>query len=152
VIALAAAWLGGCGGPIYGRQSGSLPTASITDRATWQISGTLKNLPSAIDGDVATSAVSFPAGGNGVVTLDLGKPCVFNLIVVDHGPSEMGYAARLAVLTSLDGQKFTRRHVASGTRRVSLLNIVTPTLARYVRLQVVQPGALPWSVGDVYLQ
>jgi len=125
---------------------------AVSARTTWRVGGDLKEVKNAVDGSRVTAAVSEPAYQNAHVTIDLGKPCLFNMVVIDHGPEEMGFCRRLAVLTSLDGQNYTRRTVGPGTRRVTILSLITPILARYVRLQVVATGDRPWSVGEVYVQ
>ena len=140
----------GCGGQIYndGRSQGSV----ITPRSAWRAGGDLRSPPFAIDGDVNTAASSIASDGRGSLTIDLGKPCVFNMIIIDHGQNEFGYARRVAVLTSMDGQSFTQRYAAAGTRRATILCPATPIIARFVRLQAMVAGSQPWSVAEVYIQ
>jgi hypothetical protein len=151
MIGVAAAALGaGCGGPIY--QDGRSEAAVITMRSTWRASGDLRNVAAAIDENISTAAVSAETSGRGTITLDLGKACLFNMVVIEHGPDEMGFATRVAVLTSIDGENFTQRIIGIGTRRVTILYLGGPVLARYVRLRALTSGQRPWSVAEVYLQ
>jgi hypothetical protein len=150
IVWLAAVVGAGCSGPIY--QDGRAEAAVITLRPTWQASGDLQSPGAAIDGNIATAAVSTDASGRGTLTLDLSKPCLFNTVIIEHGPDEMGFAPRVAVLTSMDGQTFTQRYVGIGTRRVTILYLGAPVLARYVRLRALTAGQRPWSVAEVYLQ
>ncbi len=147
-----AAMAGGCGvGAIYNDPQGSM-VGSVSPRAEWAISGDLPNIRTAVDGDVNTCAVSGPAYANSQFTVDLGRPCLFNMVVVDHGPNRDGYPTRLGVLTSNDGKEFVFRHAAPGCRRATTLLMFTPVLARYVRIQALQEGRHPWSVAEVYVQ
>jgi len=59
---------------------------------------------------------------------------------------------RVAVATSLDGEAFVERHQAPGTRRVTILSLPEPVLARYVRVRAARPGDQPWSLAEVFLQ
>jgi hypothetical protein len=146
VLCLAA----GCGSPIY--QEGRSQASAISPRTAWQASGDMRSLQAAIDGDISTAATSASPDGGGAITIDLGKPCVFNMVVIEHGTNEFAFARRVAMLTSLDGIAFTQRYSALGTRRVTILCPAAPILARYVRLYATVPGDLPWSVAEVYLQ
>ncbi len=149
-FALAVILLTGCGGPIY--QEGNAQASAITPRSSWQASGDMRGAQAVLDGDIATAAVSAAPDGGGSITIDLGKPCVFNMAVIDHGTNEWAFARRVVLLTSLDGISFTQRYSALGTRRVTILCSSAPILARYVRFQAVVPGDRPWSVAEVYLQ
>jgi len=119
---------------------------------TWRAEGSLRNPQLAIDGNLSTAAVSEPLYAGAFLTIDLGKPCLFNMVVLDHGSDEHGHARKVALLTSMDGKSYTRQLVASGTRRVTTLSAITLILARYVRLQAAVPGDQPWSIAEVYLQ
>jgi len=147
-----AAWLGGCGpGSIYSDPRGSV-VGSVSPRTQWRITGDLKDPQKAADDDVSTVALSHAVYSNAALTIDLGRPCLFNMVVIDHGPNRDGCAGRVAVLTSTDGREYVFRHAAPGSRRVSTLLMLTPVLARYIRLQVLQEGQAPWSVAEVYIQ
>jgi hypothetical protein len=123
--------------------------AAIPPMSGWRATGDAREPALAIDGAPGTAAVL--ADGGSQITIDLGKPSMFNMVVVDHGSVTGGYPRRLAVLTSMDGRTFTQRHVAAGTPRYTTLCLFTPTLARYVRLQTVTPGNKPWNIAEVYL-
>lgn len=143
----------GCDGQVYPPNGAKGPAAAISDRSLWRVSGDLRNIRSAIDGDVYTAAVSDFDYRNAVVTIDLGKPCLFNMIVIDHGSAGAGgYCRRVAVLTSNDGRNFTQCYSVAGTKRFTILNMITPVLARYVRLHAAVPGEKPWSIAEMYLK
>jgi hypothetical protein len=112
----------------------------------------MQSVALAIDQNVATAAVSSAPDGKGTITIDLSKPCLFNMVVIEHGGNEMGFARRVAVLTSLDGEIFTQRYAGLGTRRVTVLYLGAPVLARFVRLRALVAGDQAWSVAEVYLQ
>lgn len=156
VLLFVSAWLSvavcGCVDQRF-HQSRPKPRASaVSKRSNWRIGGDLRDLQNAIDGDFTTAAVSRDDYANATITIDLGKVCLFNTVVIDHGPNELGFCRRVALLTSSDGMTFTHRHIVGGTRRVTIVCFITPTLARYVRLEAVLPGSRPWSVGEVYMQ
>jgi hypothetical protein len=136
----------------YSHANKKPPAAAISDPQIWRLGGNLYNLGHAADGSTSTATVSDPAYRNATLTIDLGKPCLFNAIFIDHGPSAMGFCRRVAVLTSLDGKHFSQQHVGPGTRRVTSLCIIKPVLARYIRLQAIIPGDRAWSIGEVYIQ
>jgi hypothetical protein len=140
----------GCTNPIYDEASGRSPYA-MTPRSTWKIVGDVRDPQKAIDNDLGTAAVTGPNYENAVVTIDLGKPRLFNMVVIDHGRDEMGFCKRVAVYTSQDGQNFAYQYATLGTRRVTVIALPNPTLARYIRLQAVVPGANPWSLAEIYV-
>ena len=129
-----------------------ISSSDITPRSTWRASGDLREPAKAIDGYLSTAAVSGNNYTNAYIGLDLGKVCLFNRIIVDHGPDEHGYPARMAVYTSLDGQNFTLQGEFAGKRSVTNALLLTPVLARYIRLQAVAPGLKPWSVAEIAIQ
>ncbi len=149
----AACWLSGCAeGQVYSHNSGRLLPGAVSPRKTWRISGDLKDLNLAIDGRLGTAAVSEPGYRNATITLDLSKPCMFNMVVIDHGRSRDGYCRRVAILTSMDGKNFTLRHARPGTRRITTLLLPSFVFARYVRLRAVGEGERQWSIAEMYLQ
>jgi len=153
VLATAAVFvaLGACGcGVAY--QDGRSAAAAISLRSAWKVTGDMRSVGYAIDQDVTTAAISSSADNKGMLTIDLGKPCLFNMVVIDHGGREKGFARRVAVLTSIDGEIFTHHYAGPGTRKVTILWLGAPTLARYVRLQTLVGGDEPWSVAEVHLQ
>ena len=150
ISALAAMMLCGCEVDYSSRQK--FPAAEISPRSSWKVSGTLRGCENAIDDDSSTAATTGHSYDNSVIIVDLGKICLFNTIIADHGSDEFGFCRRVAILTSIDGKKYTHQAAISGTRQVSFFNLVTPTLARYIRLQAIVPGNRPWSIAELYLQ
>jgi len=137
--------------PLYG-PDGQLPGAGyVTPRTSWKITGNMKDCDFACDGKFDTAATA-PAGAQAYVTIDLGKPCMFNFIAIDHGRDYDAFAKRVQIATSADGRNFTPQIVGPGTRRVSNFLLRRGVLARYVRITVVEPGSRPWSVAEIYLQ
>lgn len=148
---LGMAFVSGCADTVYSRSS-QAATASVSHYKSWTITGDLNDLPAAIDDNVNTAAVSKSYYSNAYFTIDLGKPCVFNTVILDHGFQFDGYCRRTAVYISADGKNFQYQYAVPGTRRVTILNWVTPVMARYVRVQALAPGEKPWSVAEVYVQ
>jgi hypothetical protein len=140
----------GCSGlPDYQTHS-----SEISPRAKWIIVGTrgIEDAAKALDGDRGTAAVSGASYDKAHITIDLGKVCLFNMVVIDHGPNEYGFCGRVAVLTSLDNNAYTPRRSEPGTRRVSIVSLIKPELARYVRIRADAEGSRPWSLGEIYLE
>lgn len=148
------AMLAGCGGTpmIYQDNSQSLLGESLTPKNTWLASGDVTTPASAIDGQVDTLANSGASYAGATFTIDLGRSCVFQTIILDHGRNEDGYAATVEVFTSTDGRIWQPEYVTIGTRRATILSLPKPTLARYLRLRALRPGPGPWSLAEVYLQ
>lgn len=128
------------------------PAAAISDKKTWKAGGGIPTPASAIDGDLSTAAVSGYSYENKAIVIDLGKVCLFNTIIVEHGSDQYGFCGRVGISTSIDGKEYTHRAAMLGTRKVSIFLLVTPVLARHVRLQAVVPGNRPWSIAEVYLR
>lgn len=151
VLAAAALLLtAGCGvQPVYRETSAGAGT--ITPRSRWAAAGSVANPRSAIDGNVLTVAAGSPEGGD-TLDLDLGKACVFQTIVLDHGEAEQGFAGRLEVAGSLDGSDYHTEYVTVGQRRITTILLPRPALAQHVRLRVVEPGPAAWTVAELYLQ
>lgn len=129
-----------------------IPSSDITPRSTWRASGDLRDPAKAVDGLLSTAAVSGGAYTNSFIELDLGKVCLFNRIIVEHGPDEQGFPARMAVYTSQNGETFTLQGEFPGKRHVTNVTLLSPVLARFLRLQAVSPGLRPWSVAEIQLQ
>ncbi len=140
----------GCNGPVY-HNGPRFWADRISPRTRWRVLGDLRNPLNAVDGEISTAAVGDFAGDNATLTLDLGKPCLFNMVVVEHGLEEYGYCRRMAVLTSNEGVNFTRQMDVPGLRRVTTAVLIRPVLARYVRIQATVPGHRRWSVAEVHL-
>ena len=142
--------LAACNGPIYVPDQRVFSDA-LTPRNRWVATSDFRDAFRAIDDNINTAAVSDPAYQNAMLTIDLGKACLFNMVVVEHGPDEWGFCRKLAILISNDGRNFRQEAVVPGLRRVTTAVLVRRVLARYVRLQVVEPGQRPWSVAEVHL-
>ncbi len=141
----------GCGGELYNEAQRFMP-GRISPREQWVVTSSDLSNPSLVaDGNRNTAATSSSRYAQAELTIDFGKECLFNMVAIDHGPKENGYARRVAVLTSSDGMNFTQQATAPGLRRVSTILLVKPVLARYVKIKTVVAGSEPWSIGEVYL-
>jgi hypothetical protein len=129
--------------------SGGYAGPKMTPRNTWGAGGTLPGAALAVDGDPRTAATSDNPRGSAELIIDLREPCEFESVIIDHGHNEMGFARKLAVATSMDGNTYLERYVGPDTRRVAILSLPGPVLARFVRIKVVTPGLQPWSVAEV---
>jgi len=138
--------------PIYTEDHTRLAIGAVPDRRGWKAGGTLTDAPNAIDGNLHTAAVANDGTEPASLVIDLGKAGFFNMIVVDHGREEFGFARRVVIQTSMDGKTFEQQYAAAGTRRVSNFLLVTSVLARFIRLEAVVPGTKPWSVAEVHVQ
>ncbi len=151
LLILAASSIAGCAGRLYDNSGSGLLAEAVTPVSHWKASGNLSNIQNAVDGNVLTAAEG-GASGNDSITIDLGKVCFFNMVAIDHGPSEHGFAQRVAILTSLSGDQFTYQMSGPGNRRVTVLLLDRAVLARFVRVQVVMAREAKWSVGEIYFQ
>lgn len=149
---LVAALQAGCELPAAYEGKGQQVIGRVTDRSAWSASGSLADCANAIDRNINTMAIAKEGDPAPTLTIDLGQPCMFNMIVVDHGRNEHNYARRVMILTSADGRRFIPQYTAPGTRRVSIYCLPTFVLARYVQIQASEPGDRPFSVAEVYLQ
>lgn len=150
LLAAPVALTSGCGDAFQHGRHG--PAAAVSPHSDWKISGNLSGLEKAADGNAGTAAVGDVRSPNARVEIDLGKACLFNMVIIEHGPEQFGFCRRVAVLTSLDGKQFHRRVVLPGTRHVTILYLGRPVLARHVRLEAVSPGSQAWSVAEVLLR
>jgi hypothetical protein len=123
----------------------------ISPRHRWKVWGDLRDAQRAVDGSIYTAAVSAPNYDGAVLNIDLGKSCLLNMVVIEHGPDEYGFPRNMAVLTSTDGKRFRRQIVVPGLRRITTAVLVKQVLTRYVRLQVTKQSSKPWSVAEVHL-
>ena len=142
----------GAGGNLYLHRGAKSAAAAISDPRSWRLSGQMRDVRLAVDGDRSTAAISTLIRENTSITIDLGKACLFNAVFIHHGSMTDGYCGRVAVLTSLDGRTFTSQFEAPGTPEVTSLLIIKPVLARYVRLKPLKQGPGAWSVAEVYMQ
>ena len=150
-VCLSLPFLGGCASQIYSHQP--QVSVNVSPCTSWAITGDhMNNVQWAIDDVLVTAATSDAYYTSAAVTVDLGKPCVFNMVVLDHGIERDGYARRTAVYISMDGKNYQYQYAVPGTRRVTILNWVTPVMARYVRVQAIAPGDRPWSIAELYVQ
>ncbi|MBN2296619.1 MAG: discoidin domain-containing protein [Pirellulales bacterium] len=131
-----------------------LPNA-MSPYTEWKISATgarFNNIQHAMDGFNATYASTRGGYQGASITIDLGRPCMFNMVALLHSDQGMGFARLVALSTSMDGKKFTHEYTAPGTRKVTYLLPMTRITARYVRLTAVRPGSEPWSISEIYFQ
>ena len=131
---------------------GSYAGPRITPHNTWIAGGSLPGAALAIDGDAGTAATNDSPRANVELVIDLREPCEFESVTIDHGHNEMGFARKLAVATSMDGSTYLERYVGPDTRKVAILSLPGPVLARFIRIRVVNPGLQPWSVAEVSLR
>ncbi len=154
ILAGAFLFLPGCG-PEFDMNRGTTLGDNISPQSTWKIDSTdggFVGLRQAIDGSPLTFAVTSRRYNNATITLDLGRPCVFNLVALRHGINENGFARRLSLSTSLDGKDYTSRYECVGTKKVTYIPILTPITARYIRIRASVPGSEAWSIAEIYLQ
>jgi hypothetical protein len=141
----------GCGSEFTrGRGPGG---SRVTPSRDWTVGGDLKNAEYMTDDRDATAAISGGSYRGAEVTVDFSKPCLMNMIVMRHGDAhEKGFPRRVAVATSMDGENWKHTMVALGKRRVTVISLVTPTLARYIRLRALEEGSEPWAVTELIVQ
>ena len=151
---LAGAALVGCDAapPVYQEASGTYLAASITPRSQWKVSGAVSNPAAAVDNDLHTAALTGPDYIGAAAVVDLGKPCSFQTVIIDHGVNEMGFARQVELASSLDGQNYQHEYSTAGARRVTIICLPKPILARYIRLVAEAPGTQPWSLAEIYVQ
>ena len=139
-----------CNGPIYIPDRVVFSDA-LTPRSRWLPSGDLRDPFNAVDNNINTAALSDVEYQNAAFTIDLGKVCQLNMIILEHGADEFGFCRKLAVSTSYDGQRFRRETVVPGLRRVTTVVLVKQVLARYVRLEAIEPGHRRWSIAEIHI-
>lgn len=141
--------------PEFDMTRGTVLGDSISPQNSWKISSTgggIIGLRQAIDGSPITFAITTKRYGNATIILDLGRPCIFNLVALRHGMNENGFARRVSLSTSQDGKKYTPRYECIGTKRITYIPILTPITARYIRIRASLPGREAWSIAEIYLQ
>ncbi len=151
VALIGCALVSGCG-PGSQQSGRSAPAAAVSPRSQWTVTGDLQDLDAVIDVSNGTAAVSDADYAGAQITIDLGKPCLFNMVVVEHGRGRTGFSRRMKVLTSMDGENFQPRASVPGTRRVTTACLMTPVLAKYVRLKAEVPGDEPWAIVGVRIR
>lgn len=142
----------GCTGAIIEQDAFGTPATAVTPSNSWVVSCNFGNAKVLNDSGVGSCLVTPNTTDQAFVVVDMGKRCLFNQVILDHGTNEFGCARRVAVYTSLDGREYTQQYIGPGTRRLTYLNLITPVLARYVRVQVVQHGDRPWSLAEIYIR
>jgi len=152
VLATIGACLTGCTNTATQQTIGPTPTAAVAPIQQWKVQGTLRNVQSAVDGNLNTAATAAGGASNAVLTVDLDQMSLFNMIVIEHGARGEAFARRVSVLTSADGENFKLVHTSPGTPRKTYISILTPVLARYVRFQAILDQDTPWSVAEIYFQ
>ena len=161
IYRIAPAWVGvwaclaiaGCGpaSTIYTGSRGFL-AASVTPKSMWRAFGDVIDPAAAVDGNVGTAATSGREYTGHAVTIDLGKACLFQTVIIEHGRSDLGYARTVEVATSTHGSGFQTKYTTHGTRRATIISLPRPVLARYLRLRAVRADDRPWSLAEVYIQ
>lgn len=142
----------GCPGNIWDDTDRG-PVASISPKSMWRAYGDFQNPQYAVDGNIDTYAITGTSYEGARLTIDLGRRCLFNMIILDPGPGhEMDYCRRIAVQISYDGVNYRQIYSAPGTRGLTYCDMVTPTVARYIRLVATVPGDRPWAIAEVYLK
>jgi hypothetical protein len=151
VLVLSAVVAVGCGSEFTrGRGPGG---SRVTHSREWTVRGDLSNPQYMTDDRDATVSISGGSYRGAEITVDFAKPCMLNMIVMRHGSEhEKGFPRRVAVATSMDGENWKHTMVGLGTRRVTVLSLVTPTLARYVRLRALEEGGEPWAIAELIVQ
>ena len=140
-----------CGpAPLYS-ENGPSGTAIITPRASWVVKGTLANAAAAVDGQFETAAVAPPGLAPVKLYVDLGKTCLFNMVVLEHGRDETACGRQVQVAVSMDGATYGPVATTTGGRRVTVISLIGPVLARYLELTAV-PGSQGWAVAEMYVE
>ncbi len=143
----------GCdSGPIYQQNTSHNSKGNISRKAIWTAAGAMLSPANAIDDNIATASLSSASVSRPALMVDLGKACLFNMVVIDHGSNQAQFPNRIALHTSMDGDKFIYQSSTYGTRRVSIVSLYSPVLARYIRLEGIGSGSRAWAIAEVYLQ
>ncbi len=138
--------------PVYRQSTGGYLGANITLKNTWSVRGDLANPAAAADEDLSTFARSNHGYTGAELIIDLKKVCLFQTVILEHGAARNGHCRKADISTSVDGKHFSNKYVVPGTRRVTIISLPAPTLARYVRIKVVRPGRSRWAIAEVYIQ
>ena len=135
----------GCQPGMHGLAPGSV----VKPANQWSASGTLRDPQNAIDSNASTWAAS--NGPGAYLDVDLGAPSIFNYVRIAHGRDDE-FPPEVSVYVSLDGKDFQRVHKGPGTRRYTNLLLVTPCLARHVRIKAGDDVTHQWSIRDVLIR
>ncbi len=153
-VAVALLAMAGCN-PTFDADGPRVPRGAISSMGRWSISssqGTFTELESAIDGSSSTAAKAEGNYAGASMTIDLGRHCIFNMVVLCHGREENGYARRVSVEVSTDGKTFRAGWSTFGTRAQTYIPLLTPVTARYVRITATEASATGWVISQVYFQ
>ncbi|NLW85255.1 MAG: discoidin domain-containing protein [Planctomycetes bacterium] len=129
--------------------SGAAPGSVVSPRRQWKTGGTLKDPHLAIDANASTSAVGQAPGD--YLLIDLGGPSLFNYIRLTHSP-ETDFPPMFEVSTGLDENRMDKAQQFPGTRKCTNMLLVTPRLARFIRIQAAGTEAHKWSLADVIIR
>lgn len=150
LLPIAAATAVSCGpGPLYSEDPRD--QAAISPRSQWKASGTLQDPQAAVDGRFETAATTNAGGANARLIVDLGKPSLFNMVVLEQGRYETAFPRRVQLATGLENGNFRTVGTATGNRRVTIISTIGPVLARYIELSA-EPGREGWAVAELHLK
>jgi hypothetical protein len=154
ILAALLAGLAGCESlvVVWPDSRGPFRDAPLTDKSKWSAYGTVSNPRLAIDGDINTEARADGRHGEPEITIDLGRECLFQSVIISHGNSPDAFCRTVTVATSLDGRAYVDQYNAPGTRSVTILCMDKPVLARFVRLKATRPGIQQWALAEISLQ
>ena len=144
----------GCN-PTFNADGPRVPRGGISAMTRWTISapqGQFEGLENAIDGSSQTAAKASGDYTGASFTVDLGRHCIFNMIVLAHGREENGYAGRVGIEVSTDGKTFQGGWSSLGTRAQTYIPLLTPITARYVRITATEASVMGWVISQVYFQ
>ena len=130
-------------------------TDAISSQLTWKVEAKhgFKDASKAIDGNSNSYAITSGKNYTGAyITIDLERQCIFNMVVLIHGPREFGFAKEVQLSISTDGKKFKSCYSTFGTRKITYISVLTPVTARYIRITATKPGSKPWAIAEIYLQ
>lgn len=129
---------------------------AMAPQTEWKVTGSpageFSFLTFAYDGNAMTTCQAKNYTRGQAITIDFTRPCIFNMIAIQHGPYEFGFPKEIAVDISNDGKNYTRIFTGEGTRKITYLCILSPVKARYVRLVALRPGSDKWSIAEIYFQ
>jgi hypothetical protein len=147
-------WAGLLAGCDFNFQDGQndLVSGAMAPRGQWRVAASsgMQNAAAALDGNMMTFATTAERYRTASITVDFGRPCFFNMIVLRHGAKEFGFARKVSLSVSMDGKTFTPVQTVLGTRKITYMLMFSSTTARYIRLTAEQPGSSAWAIGELY--
>lgn len=157
ILALSTCFTGGC--DLAGIDLNAKPANkdALSDISRWKVTAQsarceFKNLNAMLDKNKTTYMYTVGDYKNASIIIDLSRPCVFNEILLLHGPKQLGYAGLIEVYTSSNGQDFTKIRTFPGTRYCTYLTLLTQVKARYIKLRAVRTTRYPWTISNIYIQ